>query len=90
MKKLWTKITRQHHCYLTQIKTIIDNTNFQTTPKEKKQFVTISTPPLIDLDLYKKQMELRKNIALDKGATYSDWDQDMWKTTTKLYKKWPN
>lgn len=73
-----------------KIRTIIDTTDFYTTPKKQKQRVTISTPPLIDIELYKEQTKLRKDIVLDTYNTNYEWDIDMWKTATKLYKKWTN
>jgi len=73
-----------------KIKRIIDNTDIHIKTKEEKKIVEISDTPLIDMDLFLEQLELRQSIALDKYNSNYGWDKDMWRVATKLYKKWKN
>jgi len=71
-----------------KIKAIIDHTNFSTTPRHWSLNKHNLDQPLIDLELVNQQNTLRQNIQLDQPNAHPEWDTDLWKTATKLYKKW--
>lgn len=73
-----------------KIKTIINTTDFQITPKKSTLLLDTLGTPLTDIELSLEQKKLRKNLKTNAPHNNHDFNSDMWKTAIKLYKKWNN
>ncbi|MEN1785590.1 MAG: DUF692 family multinuclear iron-containing protein [Bacteroidota bacterium] len=73
-----------------KIRKILDASAISIKAKEEKEITDNLGPPVIDLELFQEQKALRKSIASGKYDSSYEWDKDIWRVATKLYKKWNN